>query len=207
MRFTWTSSVSSTNQASNLSVGEYAVRVEYLNRPTCFTETRFRIDAPSRLEVADALTTIASCSSPTGTASFSVPTGADYRFRWSDGETIRVRTALLAGTYQVTVSDLNNPFVCPAEKLVTVSSDNPLRTSYAINRQPRCGEQNGSVTLTTNGGSGQYVYSWGEGNSRHVLPSGPSLVTVTDVVTGCKTTVSFTLTNQIGEGTEAKREK
>jgi gliding motility-associated-like protein len=194
LKYTWTPAISTTDRSTNLAPGDYTVRVERLNRPTCFTDVTFTIKAPTFVTVNDPSVTPAICGGLKGTITYTVPTGDSLIFKWADGTTGKARANLDAGDYQVTVTRFNSPD-CPLIKTVTVPSNNPMKSPYVINRQPTCGLPNGSVTINTTGGSGTYTYSWGEGNSRFVLPSGPVNVTVTDMVSGCTNVVSFVLTN------------
>ncbi|MBL7818002.1 MAG: gliding motility-associated C-terminal domain-containing protein, partial [Saprospiraceae bacterium] len=201
-KFIWTPNVSTTNQARGLSAGAYTVRIERTDKADCFTEVNFQITAPNRINVAEPLITKASCTSPTGKIEFRAISGTEnWLYRWSSGDTGRIRDKVRPGTYTVTISDPSSATTCPLVKTVEVGTDNPLSTTFVINKQPVCGLPNGDVTLTTTGGSGQYTYSWGEGNRRFVLPAGQHTVTATDVVTGCQTTVTFILTNQSVEAT------
>jgi gliding motility-associated-like protein len=192
-KFTWSPNVSTTNTGRNLAAGNYSVRVERVNKPSCFTEINFTVNGVAVLAVADPVTQPAGCTSPMGSITYTVPVGDTLKFKWANGDTSRIRTGLAAGIYTVTITRPNSG-TCPAEQKVEVKSNNPMSSDFVVNRQPSCGLPNGSVTINTTGGSGNYTYSWGEGNSRFVLPSGPTMVTVTDNVTGCYNVVSFVLT-------------
>jgi gliding motility-associated-like protein len=194
LKYTWTPAVSTTDRSTNLAPGSYTVRVERLNRPTCFTEVNFTIQAATFVTINDPSVTAALCGGAKGSITYTVPTGDSLIFKWADGTIGKSRTNLDAGDYEVTISRYNST-ACPIIKKINVPSDNPMKSVYVVNRQPACGLPNGSVTINTKGGSGTYTYSWGEGNSRFVLPSGPVNVTVTDMVSGCTNVVSFVLTN------------
>ena len=195
LKFIWTNNVSTSNKATNLPAGDYTVRVERINKPSCFTEIKFTINGIVYPNVLDPIVTPSSCNSSTGKIQFNVPLSDSLIFKWADGSSATVREGLASGMYTVTISRPNSN-TCPLVKKIDVTSDNPLTASFTINRQPSCGLPNGAVTITTTGGSGNYKYSWGEGNSRFVLPAGPVNVTVTDLQTGCFTVVSFVLLNQ-----------
>jgi len=62
--------------------------------------------------------------------------------------------------------------------------------------RPDCNVSNGSVTVVTTGGSGDYTYS-----NTNNLPSGENAVVVIDNVTGCQITVDFILENNIPNAT------
>ena len=194
-KFIWLPNVSTTNIGRNLAPGNYSVRIERLNKPTCFSEVNFTIKPIAVLAIAEPTVQPAGCKTPIGKITFTIPVGDTLKFKWSNGDTLPVRSNLAAGIYTVTISRPNSE-VCPLEKKVEVKSDNPMSSDFVINRQPSCGLPNGSATINTTGGSGEYIYSWGEGNSRFVLVAGPTMVTVTDTKTGCFNVVSFVLTSQ-----------
>jgi gliding motility-associated-like protein len=194
LKYIWTPTVSTTDRSTNLAPGDYKVRVERLNRPTCFTEVTFTIKAPTFVTINNPSVTAEICGGLKGTITYNVPSNDSLIFKWADGATGKTRANLNAGDYEVTVTRFNSTD-CPLIKTVTVPGNNPMTSPHVINRQPTCGLPNGSVTINTIGGSGNYKYSWGEGNSRFVLPAGPVNVTVTDMVSGCTNVVSFVLTN------------
>ena len=198
--------------AQGLPVGNYTVRVTKSTDPTCFTEKTFIITAAKDIVVNAPQIIPASCTSPTGAIIFE-PLAFNYGLRITGNngyvlDTIVAQSSrlkaqgLLAGNYTVTVSDVSGA-LCPIIIPVTVPNNNPLKTTFVINSQPTCGKPNGYVTLNTTGGSGNYTYSWGEGNSRFVLFAGVTTVTATDRQTGCQTLVTFTLINQTVEATVA----
>lgn len=196
LKFIWSPNVANSNKATNLKPGNYTVRVERANKASCFTEVNFTIRDNQYVEVQEPAITHSSCNTSSGGIRFIVSPNDSLNFKWADTQTnAATRTGLASGTYTVTISRPNSS-ACPLVKNIEILSDNPLRAPYVINRQPSCGLPNGAVTINTSGGSGNYKYSWGEGNSRFVLPSGPINVTVTDIQTGCFTVVSFVLTDQ-----------
>ena len=193
--FTWTPNISSTNTANNLSVGNYTVKIVRNNLASCDTTIKFIINDANKLLVDKPIVKPEDCVSLTGSIDYTNPANVGLKFRWNDLDTNRLRTKLTPGLYVVTITDPKSNR-CPFTDTIAVSNNNPLHTSSEIRSQPTCGKPNGYVKLTTTGGSGQYIYSWGEGDSRFVLPAGTTTVTTTDVQTGCKTTVTFNLINQ-----------
>ena len=201
LKYTWAPNVSNSNTAVNLPAGNYTVRVERFNKPTCFTDIDFKIIGNEYVTIEEPTLSPASCNALTGKIEFKVPANDTLKFKWSDGNnTEPVRTGLASGQYTVTISR-PNASTCPLIKTIEVKNDVLLKATHVINRQPTCGLPNGAVTINTTGGSGNYTYSWGEGNSRFVLPAGPVNVTVTDIQTGCFTVVSLALTDQSPQAT------
>ncbi len=180
---------------SNLIAGNYTIKIKRTDNTVCDTTIQFSIIGTNKLLVDAPVIKSADCTSPTGSIDYSTPANIGLKFRWNDLDTNRLRTKLLPGIYVVTISDPNTNR-CPFTDSLSVPLNNPLHTSSAILKQPSCGKPNGVVKLTTTGGSGQYIYSWGEGSERYVLPAGTTTVTVTDFQTGCEISVTFNLINQ-----------
>ena len=67
--------------------------------------------------------------------------------------------------------------------------------------QPTCGDNNGSVTIDVQGGSGNYTYSWGGTATQSDLTAGTYDVVVTDTDSGCEQTVSFVLVDDVASAT------
>jgi gliding motility-associated-like protein len=186
--FTWSPNVSTTQAATNLTAGSYTVRVWKLTNLACYKDTTFTIANPTQLTVADPVITGAGCTAQTGRAAF--VNGQAIAFRWSNGQTGNILTNVGAGSYTVTIT---KDSVCPFVKTVVIPSDNNLTARFEVIKEPSCGRMDGAVRILATGGSGNYTYSWGEGNARYILTAGSATITVTDNTTGCRTAVTYTL--------------
>lgn len=123
-----------------------------------------------------------------------------YSYLWNGGVTTQNRSGLSAGSYAVTVTDVNG---CSATSLLTISQP-ALLTTQLQSVSPSCPpgstsplDANGSITLTVNGGTPPYTYLWNSGattQNRTNLSAGTYTVTVTDAQ-GCQISKSATLTN------------
>ncbi len=195
--YSWSPNVSASNSATNIPSDTYNVTITDTTDPTCFVTETFTvgtIDGPD----ADLVTTNADCGASNGTATF---TPASYTYEWSDGAPPTAnRTDLAAGNYQVTITDPNNP---DCQDIVTVLiGENPTLTyEVVINQLPDCNESNGSVTINVNGGSGNYTYSWGTGNTQTNLSSGIYCVDIVDTDNGCDVTACFALNDNVPQAT------
>ncbi|MBW8049810.1 MAG: T9SS type A sorting domain-containing protein [Cytophagales bacterium] len=132
-----------------------------------------------------------------GSIAVSVSGGtAPFTYQWSNGSTGQVITGLVAGPYELTVTDSAG---CIANKSVTLIQPDALSllitTTDAI-----CSNNDGSATVNVSGGNGGYTYSWSSGDT---LPDADSLaadvytVTVTDV-SGCTDSASAAVSNAGG---------
>ena len=125
-----------------------------------------------------------------------------FTYQWSDPNQQTTSTAnnLCAGTYTVTVSDGSG---CSSSATVVVGGapspcPNPINVSASIIGDT-CGQNTGSISLTTTGGSGQIFYQWSPGgeqtSSINGLSAGNYSVRITDI-TGCDTTIGYSVPSE-----------
>ena len=169
---------------ANLTSGTFTVTVtDGLN---CSKEISTAITEPTVLEVSD--TTIpASCfSSADGNILLTVTGGtiaSDYQYNWSNGGNTSQQTALIAGDYQVTITDDNG---CEIEANYTISSPDELLLSVLEEPATCSGTPSGLATVTAMGGDGNYSYQWDTDAGSQTTPTANNLlaniyfVTVTD---------------------------
>jgi PKD repeat protein len=132
---------------------------------------------------------------------------APYGFAWSGpagfSSVDEDITALAAGTYLLTVTDLNG---CTSGYIVTLTSPAELEADAVVSsnyngKNISCfGEADGSIDLTVAGGTAPYNYSWtgpaaftSTDEDPSLLTAGTYNVTVTDA-NGCTATTAVTLT-------------
>jgi hypothetical protein len=102
----------------------------------------------------------------TGTATANVFGGTGpYTYVWDTGDTTQTISNLPAGTYCVTVTDVNG---CTAEDCGEVEQDtmmSPLMV-VATPDDPACGTGFGSATAVATGGTPPYSFVWGQWRNR-----------------------------------------
>ncbi len=102
-----------------------------------------------------------------------------YNYNWGGGITSQNLNSLAAGTYSVTVSDVNS---CSTTSSVAISEPTPINISVnTIN--PTCAQPNGSISLSASGGASGYSYLWGQGQTTPSISNvgaGSYSYTVTD---------------------------
>ncbi len=116
---------------------------------------------------------------------------APFTYNWSDAGTGGVRNNLCAGTFTVTVTDING---CFSVQNLTITQPSAL-TAGATSNSTACQNNSGTATATANGGTAPYSFSWSNGgNSSTVngLSSGTFTVTVIDA-NGCEQTAQTTV--------------
>ncbi len=112
-------------------------------------------------------------------------------YAWSNGSTSNFQGGLVAGTYTVTVT---NGLGCQTVKSITLTQPTQL-TATAVGKATACSTQNnGTATVTANGGAAPYSYTWSNGQTSQTavgLAPGTYTVVVKDN-NGC--TVAATAT-------------
>lgn len=136
------------------------------------------------------------CNQSTGSATASANGGSSpYSYNWSNMQSGATATGLNAGNYTVTVTDVKG---CTATTNIGLSSIGAPTATASVVNNPGCNLSNGSVTVSANGGSGQFSYSWNTTPASSLqtvvnLPAGSYSVTVTDNVSQCQSVASVTL--------------
>ncbi len=147
------------------------------------------------LPVATASAIPVSCNGQsTGAVSVSVNNGApNYQFLWSNGATTSTVNNLPAGNYLVTVTDANG---CTTTATTTITQPLvPLAINVVSQGNINCNSPSASVNVTGSGGTGNYVFSWSNGQfgpTASFLAGGQYTVTLTDQ-NGCTTTKNGTI--------------
>ena len=96
-----------------------------------------------------------------------------YSYIWSNGSTSQVNTNICAGSYSLSVSDVNG---CVAANSYNISEPGALSLSVINQTSPSCSNINdGLIELSATGGAGSYLYSIDGGTFTQSLPTFSSL--------------------------------
>ncbi len=200
----------STQSITSIAAGGYSLVVTDANG--CVLNRSFNVNEPGLFDVSATTTTY-------GNAQVSCPTSADgtidltvtgamppYLFEWTGpngfSSTLEDPAGLVAGTYQVTITDANEctaslavELLAPAPISATLSTSN--HGSYGLSCN---GGADGSIASQISGGTAPYTLSWtGPGGFTSSNPDIGSLaagtyqVSITDA-NGCTAAQSTTLT-------------
>ncbi len=182
------------NIRASMPVGKYRILIVYKPNPTCIMEVEAEV-VEKNFDDLVPITSPSECGLATGRVLL-IPNSNTYT--WADGFIGNERSELSSGFYQVRVRD--EEFDCETTIVVVVDEDNLLQAKVAVTTPPTCGNADGAVAVSMNGGSGDYTYDWQGGlPTRTNLASGTYSLLVTDNRTGCKTPVVFTLVNAVDE--------
>ncbi len=147
------------------------------------------------LTISPTITAVACYGQSTGSVALTTTGGTpNYTYVWNNGQNTATATNLLAGTYQVTVTDASGCLSTASETVTQPAA--PLSASVTTTNVTCYGLSNGAVNLTAGGGTTNYTYHWTGGATTQNLtgiPAATYTVTVTDAH-GCAATASATVT-------------
>ena len=181
--FNWLPAAVTGSIVNGLSAGTQTLTVNDLNN--CSYTNTFSIQQPTAALTVNSSYTAVSCFSGNDGIATATANGGTmpYSYTWPqfnfNGQTI---TNLSNGTYSVNVIDQNG---CSSSGTVMVTQPTQSLTINIANNPTSCfGGSNGSATVTANGGTPSYSYSWSPtgGNSSIAtnLSPGQYFVTVED---------------------------
>ncbi|MBV6440156.1 MAG: hypothetical protein EPGJADBJ_01819 [Saprospiraceae bacterium] len=193
--FVWSNGIIG-QQNPNLAAGNYFVTVTDANG--CAETAFVSIGQPPQLTATTSAADAQCNGSVDGAATVTAGGGTpSYTYKWSDpaGQTGATANNLPAGTYTVTVTDLNG---CSITQTATVGEPTPLVVAVT-KTNALCNGGTGTATVAVNGGTPSYTYKWSDpasqtGATANNLLAGNYTVTVTDQA-GC-TFVGNTTINQ-----------
>ncbi len=193
---------STTTSYTALAAGSYSVIVKDANGCTFTTSvTIANIAGPTALAVTSTNTT---CGAANGTLTIGAVTGGTATYTYSVNASAFTATtsytALVAGTYNVVVKDVNGCTFTTTATIIDVPGPTAIATTLT---NTTCGNSNGSVVLgTVTGGTSSYTYSFNGSpftitTTYSGLAAGTYSIVVKDA-NGCTFTTSAVLTNTPG---------
>jgi len=180
-----------SNTISNLSNGVYSVTVT--DGSGCSIFQSFTLTAPQPI-LPNVTDSDINCAGNSGSAQVS-PTGgmAPYTITWSNGATGTSVNGLNAGSYSVTVMDAFN---CTGQASFTITENAGLTLNITSENISCNGGNDGSASVSVQGGNGQYSYVWSTSSTSSSISSlsaGVYGVMVSDG-NGCQGSAQVTIT-------------
>ncbi|MGD1848927.1 MAG: LamG-like jellyroll fold domain-containing protein, partial [Salibacteraceae bacterium] len=175
---------------SGIVAGTYTLTLTDANG--CSATFSQSISEPTAI-VASNANILPDCGISNGAVDISISGGAaPYTHLWSNGATTEDIASIPAGTYTITITDNSG---CTTTANYNVNNINGANASSVVT-EPLCnGDNNGSIDVTTSGGTAPYTYAWSTGASTedlNTLADGTYTLTITDA-TGCLTLLTDTL--------------
>ncbi len=194
--FNW-SNGSSQKDITNVFAGEYEYVVTDANG--CSFSQTVTISQPEAISVSFDVVNSTCLGDTDGSVRTTVSGGnGPYTYVWSNGSTASDIINVQGGTYNVTITDASG---CSITEAVSVGDSRDLVVSIQKQDVLCKGESTGTIDLSVSGGSGNYTYTWDDGEtttSRSNLLAGVYRIVIVDD-SGCGTSSSIV----IGEPSES----
>jgi gliding motility-associated-like protein len=192
LTYTW-SNGQNTQTAVNLAAGNYTVTVRDVYG--CTSSISANISQPAALNFNVSISNVNCFGGANGTTTANYLGGGTppLNYLWSAGGASSVIANLPQGVYTCTLTDING---CVAVRSGTVTQPSSLTLTSTVSIAT-CNQSNGSATITANGGTPVYSYSWSNGSSSSMIngvPGGTYSVSVSDA-NNCVSTVAVSLAN------------
>ncbi len=176
--FNWGGGVLTQNR-TNLISGSYTVTIT--DNASCTSTHTATISQTTSLSVSSTVTN-STCNGGNNGAITITTTGGTtpYSYNWGGGIISQNRTALLAGSYTVTVSDNAG---CTSANTAVVGQPIAITITPTVTNVACVGGNTGAVNISVNGGTSPYTFNWGGGiisQNRTSVAAGNYSVTVTD---------------------------
>lgn len=168
-----------TQGLTGLSAGTYSVIITDHNG--CEVTASATITAPTPLSLSSLVSTPNCFGASDGVIDITATGGTlPYSFSWNTGATTEDITGLVAGTYELTVTDFNG---CVATFTTDLIDPLELITSGTVTNVSCFALSDGAIDITPGGGTPPYTYNWDTGATTEDLTglsAGTYQVTVTD---------------------------
>ncbi|WP_306565492.1 T9SS type A sorting domain-containing protein [Flavobacterium lindanitolerans] len=193
--FNWGGGIT-TEDRTGLAAGNYSVTITDANSCTR-TISNINVTQPAAVVSGTTVVTNVACFGGSTGAINLTPTGGvpPYTYNWVGGITTEDRSGLAAGTYSVTITDANG---CTGTVSgIAVTQPTAALDGTAIKTDVSCnGGSNGTATVSVNGGTPPYTYSWAPSGGTNAMATGLAANTYTVTVTdnnGCQITRTATV--------------
>ncbi len=180
--YSW-SNGSTSNSTGAITSGSYTVTVTDANG--CILVENYLLNDPIKIAVSPTLSPPTCNGGSDGSITVVATNGnAPYTYNWNTGDVGGTVNGLVAGNYQVTVTDASG---CSVVEDITLGEPVAITGNALVNDISCNGLTDGSIFLTTSGGTAPYTYSWSTGATTaniSGLSAGAYTVTITDF-NGC----------------------
>jgi len=186
------SNASTASGISEVVANNYSVVISDANG--CSVSSNTNVSQPPAITISPTVVPVTCFGMNNGSVHLLVTGGTPaYTYAWNNGSTNQNMAGLTAGNYHVIVTDAGN---CTALNNIIVTQPAQMVISSNISNVGCSGQNDGSISLTTAGGTPPYLYNWSSSNEKTAvidsLSSGSYAVTVNDN-NGCTITSTFNI--------------
>ncbi len=178
-----------SNIVTGISAGQYTVTVTSMEG--CTATGSATVGQPNTLDVVVSGTNSVCGSAAGGALNTTVTYGtAPFSYLWNTGATSPGLTNIAAGTYSVTVTSAQG---CTGSGSKTILQNPSIVPQASVTPTQCFGLNNGSINVTTSGGTLPFSYLWNTGATTSYLPNlsaGNYFLTISDAA-GCTATQSI----------------
>ena len=179
LTFNW-SNGENTEDISGLSTGTYTLTVTDNN--SCTAVYSAMVNEPEALSISENISHNICFGEANGSIELTVSGGTgNYTYAWSNGGTSALIQNLVAGNYDLTLTDDNS---CLITASYTITEPADIDISAEITPVTAGETDNGAIDITPSGGTGTtYTYSWSNGETTQDVSGlimGDYVVTVKD---------------------------
>jgi hypothetical protein len=191
LSFSWANG-DTTASIANLAPGFYQVSIS--DTTGCTQNKGYIVRAGTPITGQYLVDNVPCYGDTTGGAIFATFNGGNggFTINWSNGRTGQTIGNLAPGNYAVTVTDARG---CTFQDNVRVTEPAPITPGEVIDNISCFGFNNGRITLTPQGGTPNYFYTWSTGSFSNFisnLSGGNYSVTISDSK-NCSTMTNFTV--------------
>ena len=176
--YVWSNSAI-TQDISNVAANSYTVTVTDFN--SCSSNSTFVVSQPTAI-TASFTSVQPTCTNSNGSITVTASGGdGTYTYLWNTGAVTAQISNIAAGSYTVTVTDQNGCSIVRSTSLTAIAG--PSIVSIVPTNTSCFGGSNGSINLTTSGGTASLTYLWSNAavtEDISGLTAGTYTVTVTD---------------------------
>ena len=188
--YSWSNNAT-TQDLSNIPAGTYNATVTDANG--CATTQSATITQPAAVTISHSAMNVSCFGQSNGGIDITVTGGsAPFTYSWSNNATTQDISGLAAGSYSVTVTDVNG---CTGTHSVTITQPAVFSINGIVSNVSCFGADNGSIDIMTTGGTTPYTYSWSNNATSEDLSNlaaGSYSLMATDA-SGCSASANFTV--------------
>ena len=195
VEYIWMPNIATGSVSTNLPAGTYTITA--IDAVGCEATATANVIQPNELVGTIEKTDIICFGEQNGTLSVNVSGGTEpYQYLWSNGQTVKDLVNIGPGTYTVTITDNSGCTIVLNDEILQPTEFEIVDVNNAVVNASCNGSDNGSISVTTQGGAMPYEYLWSNGETTPSLSgavAGFYSLTVVDN-SGCNLTEDFEIT-------------